>query len=92
MSGRIGSVVAALAVFLVGWKGLVVVGGYPPFILPPPEAVAVRFVEAWTGGLIIPHVATTLLEIALGFGAGAGLALVVGYLLARSAVVERASR
>jgi NitT/TauT family transport system permease protein len=83
------SVGAALAVFLIAWKGIVVVSGLPPFILPPPEAVGARFVTAWTDGTIGPHLTTTLVEVALGFGVGAGLALVVGYALARSAVVER---
>ena len=30
----------------LAWKAIVVVGGYPPFILPPPETVAERFVDA----------------------------------------------
>jgi NitT/TauT family transport system permease protein len=83
------SVALALAVFLVAWKAIVVVGGYPPFILPPPEAVADRFVDAWASGVIGPHAAATLVEIALGFVVGAGLALGVGYLLARSPLAER---
>jgi NitT/TauT family transport system permease protein len=85
----IGPVLLALAVFLVGWKATVVVGGYPPFILPPPESVVVRFVEAWVDGLIAPHAGATLVEIALGFAVGGGLALAVGYLLARSPLAER---
>jgi NitT/TauT family transport system permease protein len=83
------SVGAAFAVFLIAWKGIVVVSGLPPYILPPPEAVGTRFVTAWTDGTIGPHLLTTLVEVALGFGVGAGLALVVGYALARSTVVER---
>jgi NitT/TauT family transport system permease protein len=38
---------------------------------------------------MLPHVRTTLVEVAIGFTVGAGLAVVVGYLLARSVVVER---
>ena len=79
----------ALAAFLVAWKALVVVTGYPPFILPPPEQVAARFVSAWADGTIAPHALRTLYEIALGFGVGAGLALVVGYALARLPLAER---
>ncbi len=75
--------------FLVGWKAVVVVSGLPPFILPPPEMVGSRFVSAWTDGTIEPHLATTLLEIALGFVVGAGLGLIAGYALAKSALVER---
>jgi NitT/TauT family transport system permease protein len=79
----------ALAVFLVAWKALVIIGGYPPYILPAPEVVAARFVTAWTDGTITPHALRTLYEVALGFGVGAGLALVVGYLLARLPLAER---
>ena len=33
----------------LAWKAIVVIGGYPLFILPPPEVVAERFVRAWAG-------------------------------------------
>ncbi len=79
----------ALAAFLLAWKALVIVTGYPPFILPTPEQVAARFVAAWADGTIPPHALRTLYEVALGFGLGAGLALVVGYLLARLPLAER---
>jgi NitT/TauT family transport system permease protein len=81
--------VLALAAFLATWKAIVVITGYPPYILPPPEQVAARFVTAWADGTIGPHAARTLLEIALGFAVGASLALVVGYVLARRPLAER---
>jgi NitT/TauT family transport system permease protein len=87
--GAIVSVVAALAVVLLVWQAVVLISGFPPFILPAPLAVVERLVTAWTDGTIAPHLATTLVEVGLGFGVGAGLALVVGYALARSAFVER---
>jgi NitT/TauT family transport system permease protein len=79
----------ALVVFVIGWKALVIVTGYPPYILPPPEQVAARFVRAWSDGTIAPHAVRTLVEVALGFSAGASLALVVGYVLARLPLAER---
>ena len=79
----------ALAAFVLAWKALVVVTGYPPFILPPPEQVVTRFVTAWADGTIAPHAGRTLIEIALGFGVGASLALVSGYVLARLPLAER---
>lgn len=82
-------IVAAAAVFLALWKLVVIVGDYPPFILPAPEVVAERFFRAWTAGVMTPHALTTLSEILLGFGAGASIALLVGYLLARSRLAER---
>jgi NitT/TauT family transport system permease protein len=81
--------VVGLAAFLLAWKALVVVAGYPPFILPAPELVLGRFVTAWADGTILPHALRTLYEVALGFGIGAGLALVVGYMLARLPLAER---
>jgi NitT/TauT family transport system permease protein len=83
------SVAAVFGLFLLFWKAIVVVTGLRPFILPPPETVAARFVTAITDGTIAPHLGVTLVEVALGFVVGASLALVVGYALARSAVVER---
>ena len=75
--------------FLLAWKAIVVVAGYPPFILPSPELVAGRFISAWAEGTIAPHALRTLDEVALGFGVGAGLALIVGYALARLPLAER---
>ncbi len=82
-------VAVAAGVFLVAWKLIVVVGGYPVFILPAPEVVAARFVSAWADGTMEPHAAQTLLEVLLGFAVGASLALVAGYVLARSRLAER---
>jgi NitT/TauT family transport system permease protein len=83
------SVVGALVGFLLIWQLIVIVSGFPPFILPGPAAVITRWMSAWAAGIIQPHLAATLVEVALGFVAGAGSALVFGYALARSALVER---
>jgi NitT/TauT family transport system permease protein len=81
--------IAVFVLFLLAWKAIIVITGLGPFILPPPEAVAERFVSAWLQGTIEPHLLTTLVEICLGFAAGASLGLVAGYGLARSVAVER---
>jgi NitT/TauT family transport system permease protein len=82
-------IAAALAAFVIVWKLVVVIGELQPFILPPPETVVVRFLVAVVDGTILPHLATTMVEVALGLVVGAGSALVIGYVLARSALVER---
>jgi len=87
--GAAGSVVASFVAFLVVWKLVVLIGGYPAFILPAPEVVGARLVRAWADGIIEPHAWTTLVEVGLGFSVGAATGLLVGYALARSAVVER---
>jgi NitT/TauT family transport system permease protein len=85
----IASVLAAFWIFVLVWHMVVVVSGFPPFILPPPLTVLTRWVAAWTAGTIQPHLVATLQEVALGFVVGAGAGLVAGYALARSALVER---
>ena len=82
-------IVGALAGFVLLWQLIVIVGDYPPFILPAPAAVGSRWVSAITDGIIAPHLWTTLTEVALGFGVGATLALAAGYLLARSTLAEK---
>ncbi len=86
---EIAPVLLAAAVFLIGWKLLVVVANYPAFVLPAPEVVAARLVTAWTSGTMEPHAAATALEVAIGFAVGSSLALGAGYLLARSRVADR---
>ena len=83
------TVIGALAVFLVLWRAIVFIGDYPPFILPAPEVVFGRSIQALADGTLWPHLATTLVEVALGFVLGASSALVVGYVLARSPLAER---
>jgi NitT/TauT family transport system permease protein len=83
------SVVGALVVFVLVWQVVVVISGFPPYILPPPAEVGARLLSAWSQGIIQPHLWTTLVEVALGFAVGAGSAVVIGYALARSALVER---
>ena len=83
------SVSGAFVAFVLAWKAIVIIGGLPPYILPPPEIVGQRFITAWADGTMAPHLWATFVEVVLGLLVGAGLALVVGYALARSALIER---
>jgi NitT/TauT family transport system permease protein len=87
---RIGSALLSLAVFLVIWKLVTVVGDLPEYILPAPEVVVARGTEAVVSGVLWRHVGVTLLEIVLGFAVGAAVAIATGVALAKSHVVERA--
>jgi NitT/TauT family transport system permease protein len=82
-------ILLAAVLFLVAWKLVVIIGNYPEFILPPPEAVANRLVQAWADGTMTKHVLATLSEIGLGLLIGATSGIVVGYLLARFTLAER---
>lgn len=86
---RFGAALASLAAFLTAWKLATLVGGYPDYILPPPEVVMERGVRAVGSGLLWEHTAVTLLEIVLGFGVGAAVAIVTGTALGKSVLVER---
>ena len=77
-------VVVGGLLFLAAWQLVVVVGGYPTYLLPGPGVVLARFVQGWSDGTIGPHAAATLQEIVLGFVVGAAAGLAAGYLLARS--------
>jgi len=82
-------VIGAFVIFVLVWKAIVVLAGLPPFILPAPETVGQRFVEAWLDGTFWPHFLTTMVEIAVGFIVGTVLALIAGYGLARSDLFAR---
>ena len=66
----------SLVVFVLAWQLVVFVSGFPSFILPGPLA---RWPSASSApgldGTMWPHVATTLVEILLGFALGASVAL-----------------
>ncbi len=87
--GGVGPVVAAFIAFVAIWKIAIAVGDLKPFVLPSPEAVAARFIGAWADGTMAPHAWTTVVEVLLGFAAGASAGLAVGWLLARSRLIER---
>jgi NitT/TauT family transport system permease protein len=86
---RLAAAVISLAAFLVLWKLVVAIGGYPSYILPAPEAVLERGARALTSGLLVQHSALTIAEIAAGFAVGAATAIVVGVALGKSLIVER---
>ena len=61
----------------------------PAFILPSPMQVWFRFLIAMSDGSLLINTGVTLLEILLGLFCGAGLATVLGYLVAKSRALER---
>jgi NitT/TauT family transport system permease protein len=91
-SHRVRDLVAVLAVgaaLVALWQAIVWVGGYQPFVLPGPGVVADRWVKAATQGTFTPHLVTTLSEILLGLALGVSAGLVIGFVLARSALADR---
>ncbi|MBA3586824.1 MAG: ABC transporter permease [Chloroflexi bacterium] len=86
---RIGAAVLSFVVFLAAWKLATVLGGYPEYILPAPEVVGERAWRAIATGILWEHSAVTLLEIVLGFVAGATAAVLTGIALGKSVLIEK---
>lgn len=77
-------------VALVGMWALVGrLGDYPPFLLPTPRQVWVKFLRVATDGTLWYHSSITLVEILGGLVLGLTAAMLLGYLLAKSPMVER---
>lgn len=71
------------------WEAVTRFGDLPPFLLPPPEAVAQRLWETVRSGLLWKHVMATGTEVLLGLALGLAVALPLGYLMARFPLLER---
>jgi len=79
----------ALLLILALWDLLVRWGGYPAFVLPTPARVAARLAQAADDGTLQRHILVTLSEVFGGLALGLSVALVLGYLLAKSRTLER---
>ncbi len=86
---RIGAAMLSFVVFLAAWKLATVLAGYPEYILPAPEVVGERAWRAIATGILWEHSAVTLLEIVLGFLAGATAAVLTGIALGKSVLIEK---
>jgi NitT/TauT family transport system permease protein len=74
---------------LLGWFLLTRLSNIPAFMLPPPEMVWARFVDAMQDGSLVRNGLSTLEKIVLGLVSGVGAATLLGYLLAKSPLLER---
>jgi NitT/TauT family transport system permease protein len=76
-------------ILLIGWELLFRSELYPPFLVPAPGDVLARFQGVLIDGSLLMHTLTTLQEVLLGLLLGVGLAVLLGYLIARSLLLER---
>ncbi|HUG95736.1 MAG TPA: ABC transporter permease [Pleomorphomonadaceae bacterium] len=86
---RLAFIALSAFAFLAAWKAIVFIGGYPEYILPAPDVVALRAAEAIRNGTLQPHLVATLEESVIGFAVGALVAVAAGILLAKSLTAER---
>jgi NitT/TauT family transport system permease protein len=86
---RLAGALVSLVAFGVVWKLIATLGDYPTYILPAPEVVVRRAVDAVGSGVLWEHAGATLLEVVLGFALGAVAAIAAGIALGKSVLVER---
>jgi len=80
-------VVAVLIIFL--WKSIISITSYPEFILPSPEVVGSRFIEALSNNNLLMHTGVTLFEAIIGFMLGFMVGTLIGYLLSKIPFLEK---
>jgi NitT/TauT family transport system permease protein len=71
------------------WALVVHLGGYAPFFLPGPARVAERFLEMASNGSLWRHSWVTLVEVLSGLAVGLTMAALLGYLIAKSWLIEQ---
>jgi NitT/TauT family transport system permease protein len=79
----------ALVAFIGLWGLVARLGDYPSYLLPSPGQVWTRFVTVLLDGTLWYHTSVTLLEILGGLALGLTAATLLGYLLAKSPLIER---
>jgi NitT/TauT family transport system permease protein len=75
---------------LASWQLVTVSAHLPAFILPSPAIVGIRFLDASADGVLWRNAYYTFQEIVAGMVLGVGAAAVLGYILSKSNLVERA--
>ena len=82
--------IPAGTILVIGvWALITVIGNYPDFILPDPVTVFQEMGKIAASGLLWHHTQTTLMEIMGGLTLGLTTATILGYLLAKSPLLER---
>jgi NitT/TauT family transport system permease protein len=80
-----------VGIALIGiWYAYVTFANVASYVMPPPQAVAVSFYEAFRSGYIYPHLLFTAKSAALGYLTGCISGIVLGSVLALSPTIERA--
>jgi len=81
--------VVSILAALIAWELIARLSGLPPFILPSPLLVWQNFLGALGNGTLFMHTWVTLQEILLGLFFGVVFATCVGYLIAKSRLLEQ---
>ncbi len=86
---KIGFLILSVLGGLLLWQGFTTLSDIPSFIFPKPVEVWQRFVTVIQNGSLLFHTLVTLQEVVLGLALGLTAAIITGYFLAKSRLVER---
>ena len=86
MIERLGPPLIILAAVLGVWEALVHIFDVPPWLLPAPSGIAIRFVKATN---LLYHTGLTVLEALAGFAASAVIGITLSALIVHSRFLER---
>lgn len=80
---------ACLSILLIfiTWKVFVVISGYPPYIIAPPEVAIAHIWNNW--GEMAPLLRATLYETIVGYVIGSAFGFAIAVLMAQFAVAQR---
>lgn len=81
--------VATFGIVLALWQLIALLEIYPPFIIPPPKAVAEKFVTVVADGRLWMHTQTTLTAVVVGLLIGAGVGIALGCMIAKNRLLEQ---
>ncbi len=86
---ELAAIPAGTVLVISAWALITVIGDYPNFILPDPLTVFHKMRDTAASGLLWHHTQATVLEIMGGLALGLTTATILGYLLAKSPLLER---
>ena len=86
---RIGVALASLAGIVLLWWAIAVVGAYPAYILPTPDAVGQRIWSMLLDGSLLGHTFSTVSVAGLGFLLAFLVGTSLGYVIGHSHALER---
>jgi len=81
--------ILSLVIGLLIWGGFTTYSDIPSFIFPTPSEVWNRLITVINDGSLFYHTLITLQEVIIGLALGLTAAIITGYFLAKSRLVER---
>lgn len=86
---RIGFILISAWIGLWLWRKFTAYSDIPSFIFPTPDEVWLKFLSVIRDGSLFYHTVVTLQEVLWGLFLGLGAAILIGYILAKSRLIER---